>query len=64
MRQQEKNLKQEITQPNLLQFQQKLSGRNSMRQQEKNLKQEITQPNLQQFQQELNGRNSCLCSCC
>jgi hypothetical protein len=46
MRQQEKNLKQEITQPNLLQFQQKLSGRNSMRQQEKNLKQEITQPNL------------------
>jgi hypothetical protein len=49
MRQQEKNLKQEITQPNLQQFQQELSGRNSMRQQEKNLKQEITQPNLQQF---------------
>jgi len=45
MRQQEKNLKQEITQPNLQQFQQELSGRNSMRQQEKNLKQEITQPN-------------------
>ncbi len=45
------------------QFQQELSGRNSMRQQEKNLKQEITEPNLQQFQQELSGRNSCLCSC-
>jgi hypothetical protein len=45
-------------QPNLQQFQQELSGRNSMRQQEKNLKQEITQPNLQQFQQELSGRNS------
>jgi hypothetical protein len=29
MRQQEKNLKQEITQPNLQQFQQELSGRNS-----------------------------------
>ncbi len=55
MRQQEKNLKQEITQPNLQQFQQELSGRNSMKQQEKNLKQEITQPNLQQFQQELSG---------
>ncbi len=53
-----KNLKQEITQPNLQQFQQELSGRNSMRQQNKNPKQEITQPNLQQFQQELNGRNS------
>ncbi len=51
-------------QPNLQQFQQELSGRNSMRQQEKNLKQEITQPNLQQFQQELSGRNSYLCSCC
>jgi hypothetical protein len=35
MRQQEKNLKQEITQPNLQQFQQELSGRNLMRQQEK-----------------------------
>jgi len=46
MRQQEKNLKQEITQPNLQQFQQKLNGQNSMRQQEKNLKQEIMQPNL------------------
>jgi hypothetical protein len=29
MRQQEKNLKQEITQPNLQQFQLELSGRNS-----------------------------------
>jgi len=64
MRQQEKNLKQEIMQPNLQQFQQELSGRNSMRQQEKNLKEEITQPNLQQFQQELSGRNSYMCSCC
>jgi uncharacterized membrane-anchored protein YhcB (DUF1043 family) len=30
MKQQEKNLKLEITQPNLQQFQQELSGRNSM----------------------------------